>query len=214
VEAAAQVVVALAALNRDAAKDALLGDVVGSVLAYYNGSGGFAHDHSGSAANTQMSTEQAAYALVAYDRWKNGKTSLYNMTDRPLVSSISITAPSAASVTQLASGKISVTCKSPCIVVVQKADGTYTCLTPEGSGDTRSFHTVSGTATVVLRGDVNGDGRFNGSDVTDAKAAFLGKVKLDAIHLLAADSDKNQRFNGSDVTLLKAAFLGKDNLSW
>ena len=73
---------------------------------------------------------------------------------------------------------------------------------------------MSDAVTVVLRGDVNGDGRFNGSDVTDAKAAFLGKVKLDAIHQLTADSDKNQRFNGSDVTLLKAAFLGKDNLSW
>ena len=214
VEAAAQVVVALSALNRDAANDAILGDVLGSVLSYYNGSGGFVHDHAGSSANQQMSTEQGAYALVAYDRWKNGKTALYNMTDRPAVSSISITAPSSATVTQTASGKISVTCTVPCVAVVQKADGSYACLTAEGSGDTRTFHTVQGAVTVMVRGDANGDGVFNLSDIVKAKAAFLGKTALDELHRLASDANKDQQFNLSDIVRAKAAFLGKSTMNW
>lgn len=214
VEAAAQVVVALAALNRDAASDALLGDALGSVLSYYNGSGGFVHDHNGSSANQQMSTEQGAYALVAYERWKNGKTSLYNMTDRPAASSISFSGPTAATVTQTASGKFTVTCQKPCVVVIEKADGTYACLTPEGSGDTRTFHTVHGSVTVLIRGDATGDGRFNLSDVIFAKAVFMKKTSMDSLHLMAADTNKDLKFNLSDVIRAKAAFLGKTDLNW
>lgn len=214
VEAASQVVVALAALNRDAANDALLGDALASVLAYYSGGGNFKHDLTGASADTQMSTEQAAYALVAYDRWKNGKTRLYNMTDRGMVSEITINAPSTVTVEQTVTGSFQVTSSVPCIAVAQKADGTFACLTPEGSGTTRTFHTVQGSVTVMVRGDANGDGTFNGSDITRAKAAYLGKTTLDALHQLAADANRDQIFNGSDITRAKAAYLGKTSLDW
>ena len=214
VEAAAQVVVALAALNRDAAKDVLLGDALGSVLAYYDGDGGFKHLKDGSSGNNQMSTEQAAYALVAYDRWKNGKTSLYDMTDRPATSSVEVTAPTAAEVTQTASGVLSVTSSDPCIVVVRNEDGSYASLTPEGSGDTRTFHTTSDSVVVVVRGDANGDGTFDGSDITRAKAAYLGKAALDPVQQLAMDIVQDQSFEGTDITRAKAAYLGKTSLDW
>ena len=214
VEAAAQVTIALAALNRDAANDALLGDVLSSVLAYYDGAGGFKHLKDGSTGNNQMSTEQAAHALVAYDRWKNGKNSLFNMTDRGMVSEITINAPSTVTVEQTVTGSFQVTSSVPCIAVAQKADGTFACLTPEGSGTTRTFHTVQGAVTVMVRGDANGDGTFNGSDITRAKAAYLGKTTLDALHQLAADANRDQVFNGSDITRAKAAYLGKTNLDW
>ena len=214
VEASAQVVVALAALNRDAAKDALLGDVLSSVLDYYNGSGGFVHDHTGGTANNQMSTEQAAYSLVAYDRWKNGNSSLYDMTDRGAVSAISFDAPSDATVTQTATGRFTVSCATPCVAVVQNADKSYTALTPEGAGNTRSFHTVHASVTVVILGDANGDGKFDGSDITRAKAAYLGKTALDEVHRLAMDANRDQKFEGSDITRAKAAYLGKTSLDW
>lgn len=213
VEAAAQVVVALAALQRDAANDPLLGDALASVLAYYDGNGGFVHDKVDSSADSQMPIEQAAYALVAYDRWKNGKTSLYNMTEG-LPSAISISAPSTVAAKQTDADTIQVTSEIPCIVVVQNEDGTYSRIPPEGSGETRSYYAADNSMIVLILGDSNGDGRFNGTDVTDAKAAFLGKSKMDALQQMAADVDNNQLFNGSDVTRIKAAFLGKDNLSW
>ena len=213
VEAAAQVVVALAALNRDAANDALLGDVLASVLAYHLSDGGFKHLKSANTYN-QMGTEQAAYALVAYDRWKNGKTSLYDMKDQGMTASISVSAPSSVSVKQVASGCIQVTSSVPCVAVVKNADGTYACLTPEGSGNTRTFHTIHGSVTVVIRGDANGDGQFDGSDITRAKAAYLGKTSLDEIHKLAADANGDGGLDGSDITKAKAAYLGKTKLDW
>ncbi len=183
VEAAAQVVVALAALDRDAAADALLGDVVGKVLAYYDSEGSFAHDHSGSAANTQMSLEQAAYALVAYDRWKNGKTSLYDMTDCPTVSAINISVTSPATATQTASGKITVTCAQACTVIAVLPDGSYVKLNPEGSGDSRTFHTIQGQVIIRLTGDYNGDGSVETLDLATANRALInsGVGQLEAL---------------------------------
>jgi hypothetical protein len=99
-------------------------------------------------------------------------------------------------------------------VVIEKADGTYACLTPEGSGDTRTFHTVHGSVTVLIRGDATGDGRFNLSDVIFAKAVFMKKTSMDSLHLMAADTNKDLKFNLSDVIRAKAAFLGKTDLNW
>ena len=54
--------------------------VLEDLLSYrVNETGGFCH--SKSAGENQMATEQAAYALVAYDRYNRGKYTLYNMTD-------------------------------------------------------------------------------------------------------------------------------------
>ena len=214
VEAAAQVVVALAALNRDAANDALLGNVLASMLAYYHGNGAFTHMKDGSSGDNQMSQEQACYALVAYDRWKTGRTALYDMTDRGAAAAIQFDAPASVTVEQTATGSFRVTSSVPCAALVPASDGGYIRLTPEGSGNTRSFHAVHAAVWVVILGDVNGDGRFNGSDVSDAKGAFLGRFSLDAADLMAGDLDGNRQFTGADVTLLKAAFLGRESLSW
>lgn len=83
-ETSAQAIVALSALNRDAAEDpdfimangvSLLDDL----LRYADkATGGFLHD-TGSV--NGMASEQAAYALVAYDRFREGKTALYDMSD-------------------------------------------------------------------------------------------------------------------------------------
>ena len=82
-EASAQVIVALAALGRDAGSDKDFTksgiSVLADLLRYKTSNGGFSHDVG--QINNQMSTEQAAYALVAYDRYKNNKNSLYNMSD-------------------------------------------------------------------------------------------------------------------------------------
>jgi hypothetical protein len=75
VESVAQYIVALTALNQDPGSAA-----IDKLLTFYNpDTKAFRHTLSGS--DNQMATEQAAYALVAYDRYKTGKNSLYDMTD-------------------------------------------------------------------------------------------------------------------------------------
>ncbi|MER2107951.1 MAG: DUF4430 domain-containing protein [Solibacillus sp.] len=84
VQSAAQVLVALSALGIDAAEDArfVKADgawIVSNMMEFYSGTG-FKQPKTGKSDN-QMATQQAGYALVAYDRFLKGKTSLYDMTD-------------------------------------------------------------------------------------------------------------------------------------
>lgn len=78
-----QVLVALTELGIDPAKDTRFiksGNwLVSSIMDFYCTGGGFKHTLNGSL--NAMATDQAMYALVAYDRFTKNKTSLYNMTD-------------------------------------------------------------------------------------------------------------------------------------
>jgi outer membrane biosynthesis protein TonB len=79
-ESAAQVLVALCAMEWPDAD--FIDAVAQNLLTFRNADGSFNHvNNSGGTGETQMSTEQAAYALVAYDRFKKNKNSLYDMTD-------------------------------------------------------------------------------------------------------------------------------------
>jgi hypothetical protein len=84
-ESCAQVIVALTALGIDPQTDERFvkedGNPVTALLSFQVAGGGFKHSATG--AVNGMATEQATYALVAYDRLKSGKTSLYNMSDVP-----------------------------------------------------------------------------------------------------------------------------------
>lgn len=82
-ESCSQVVTGLSALGIDCDKDSRFikngKSLLQGLLSYYDGKEGFLHV----AGNgyDQMATEQAYYAMTAYSRMKNGKNSLYDMTD-------------------------------------------------------------------------------------------------------------------------------------
>ena len=82
VESTAQVVVALSALGIDAAADRRFTknghSALDGLMSFYLGDG-FSHVPGGD--YNQMATEQAYYALTAYDRFAKGQNSLYDMTD-------------------------------------------------------------------------------------------------------------------------------------
>lgn len=83
-ESTAQVLVALSSLGLDGDTDARFIKNGHSVLDgleqfYLTGKGAF--EHVASDGGNQMATEQAFYALVSYDRYKNNKNTLYDMTD-------------------------------------------------------------------------------------------------------------------------------------
>ena len=212
-EAAAQVVVALAALDRDAANDAVLGDALASVLAYYNRNGGFNHIKSGSEGDNQMSTEQACYALVAYDRWKTGRSSLYDMTDRPMVSTIKIDGTGEAVVKQTASGVIRVTCSEACAVIAVMNDGSYVRLSPEGSGNTRTFHTVQGEVIIRLLGDYDGDGSVETLDLAKANKALLGSG-VGELEALIMGADNGCELETVDLARLNKKLINDTKFDW
>lgn len=72
-ESIAQVIVAKSALDIDASSE------VSALLKYCTSDGGIQHILAEGA--NQMAAEQGFYALVAYDRYINGKSALYDMTD-------------------------------------------------------------------------------------------------------------------------------------
>lgn len=82
-ESIAQIIVALSALGIDADTDARFVkngiSAFDALLNYYVEGGGFRHILGGKLDG--MATEQAYYAMTAYYRMLNGKTSLYDMTD-------------------------------------------------------------------------------------------------------------------------------------
>jgi len=82
-ESCAQVVVALTALGIDPATDERFVkngiSVLDALCSYYVEGGGFEHVEGGGLDG--MATEQGCYALAAYFRFKDNKTSLYDMSD-------------------------------------------------------------------------------------------------------------------------------------
>lgn len=82
VESCAQVLTALTSLEINADKDERFiknGNTVVDAIMEFSAENGFAHIKD--SGYNQMATEQAYYALVSYNRVKNGKTSLYDMSD-------------------------------------------------------------------------------------------------------------------------------------
>ena len=84
VESAAQVLVALTSLGIDPKTDErfIKGDgnwLVSNIMEYQTNDGGF--EHIKGKGTNGMATDQATYALVAYKRFVEGKTKLYDMSD-------------------------------------------------------------------------------------------------------------------------------------
>ena len=61
------------------------------------------------------------------------------------------------------------------------------------------------TYTVVVFGDVNGDGIYDGQDATVVSMIIGGMIRPDAATRLAADCNHDGVINSSDLTLLEEA---------
>ncbi len=64
------------------------------------------------------------------------------------------------------------------------------------------------TITVLLRGDVNGDGKINITDMIQVKAHILGNTTLEDNALLGADVNGDGKINIIDFVQIKAIILG------
>lgn len=75
------------------------------------------------------------------------------------------------------------------------------------TGDVVKFDGGS-KATVLIRGDVNGDGIIGVADLVYVKKHILGKTKLKGVYLKAADVDKNAYITVADLVNIKKSILG------
>ena len=72
--------------------------------------------------------------------------------------------------------------------------------------------TVKVSATVVVTGDTNGDGKINITDMLAAKAHLLNKSKLSGAYAQAADTNGDGKINITDFIQMKAHILGKSKV--
>ena len=107
---------------------------------------------------------------------------------------------------------------TPCVVVVKNSDGSYERLEAKPNKDgsysfVKEGYTEDMEFFVVVKGDANLDGVFDGSDITRAKAAYLKKTTLSELGAIAADLN-GDGLDGSDITKAKAAYLKKTSIDW
>ena len=72
--------------------------------------------------------------------------------------------------------------------------------------------TVKVSATVVVTGDTNGDGKINITDMLAAKAHLLNKSKLSGVYAQAADTNSDGKIHITDFIQMKAHILGKSKV--
>ena len=74
------------------------------------------------------------------------------------------------------------------------------------------FSAVSSTAVSYRLGDVNGDGKINGTDYLRIRGAFLKTYTLSDEFLKVADVNGDGRINGTDYLRVRGHYLGTYNL--
>lgn len=78
-----------------------------------------------------------------------------------------------------------------------------------GDKITITINNSSKTYTVVIKGDVNGDGVISAIDYSRIKGYFLGKYNLSNEYFKAADVSKDNIISAIDYSRVKGYFLGK-----
>ena len=67
---------------------------------------------------------------------------------------------------------------------------------------------------LVVKGDANGDGIVDVSDILRIKSCNLGTASLDAVQQFAADASGDDMADVADILRIKAHILGKTTLEW
>ena len=70
------------------------------------------------------------------------------------------------------------------------------------------------TMTIVVMGDIDGDGKTTAQDLSETNKAYLGmsEVKLTGARFKAADIDDNEEITATDLSEINRASLGVSRL--
>ena len=187
-EADVWVLIALSSIGRDAATDEAFvkadGSILDHLLLYFDKTtGGFKKNLSGNIIN-QMSTEQAAYGLVAYDRFKNNKNTLYDMRDVE-IASLEEKADQAAAdeVEELIDAIGEVTLKSS--AAISAARSAYNALTSAQKALVSNLDTLTDAEAAYKKLEEEAE-----QEEIDRNAAESVDALIDAIGTVTLDSEK------------------------
>ena len=72
---------------------------------------------------------------------------------------------------------------------------------------------TAGSYTIVVRGDVNGDGKVKATDYVKVKNYILGTTKLSTYQKLAADVNDDGKVKSTDYVKIKNNIMGKSSIT-
>jgi hypothetical protein len=128
----------------------------------------------------------------------------------------------AAKVSDIDGRRFTVTCARACVVAYTTDDGaTYTRLTGDGSGNSRTFTLENDVdlsdvkISVALKGDLDLNGSLSGTDAYNIRLAAAGLGdSLTALAKLAADVDENGKLTGAEAYDVRLAAAGLYYFEW
>lgn len=115
-------------------------------------------------------------------------------------------------------GSFTVTCESPCFVLLTKDDGENYSILSGTELDTNKysfeFDLEEGTTIVVaIKGDVNFSGTLNNRDITALMNAY-STGGLSSLEKIICDVNGSGALNNRDITFLMNVYGRYDNVSW
>lgn len=103
------------------------------------------------------------------------------------------------------------------VSVVNASGKTITGSNKLGTGSVITVTDLDGKTkynyTVIMYGDVNGDGMINSADYIVIKNYIMGKVKLSSSALKGADPDRSGSVNSADYVMIKNYIMGRVTIS-
>lgn len=96
-------------------------------------------------------------------------------------------------------------------IVVKNGSTTVADSTSVGTGYTLTLNNK--TYSIVVLGDVNGDGKISSSDYVRIKNAILKKVELTSAQNLAADANNDKKISSADYVRIKNYILKKAEIT-
>jgi len=88
-----------------------------------------------------------------------------------------------------------------------------TLLSTNATVNLMSGNTVINTYTIILTGDINGDGKINISDMIVLKSQLLNQKELSNVYAKAADTNGDGKLNITDFIQLKSHIIGKSTIT-
>lgn len=74
---------------------------------------------------------------------------------------------------------------------------------------TLTFNQQDYTYTIVIKGDVNGDGQIYATDYVKVKNHIMGKSLLSGPYLIAADINEDDKIYATDYVQIKNHIMGR-----
>lgn len=114
---------------------------------------------------------------------------------------------------------LTVTYSLPCAVAYTTDGVTYTRIKATSGSDGSYVYDLAdipadAKISVVVKGDVNGDGKISAADVTRLNAIALGRIEPTGDRSFASDVNEDGKISAADVTRLNAVALGRTSLVW